>query len=115
MASDYRMRFGLAKARIGASASDENVSPMFVLAMVGIPIVATTFLLPASLVLPALNVGGLAAAAAVALFAWRAGPVYDRQRITVWDVSGACTLIGIGAGVFSDPHAILELQSMTAP
>ena len=115
MASGYRMRFGLAKARVSASTSDASVSSTFVLAMVGIPILAMIFLLPAPLVLPVLNVGGLAAAGAVALFAWRVAPISNQQRITVWDVSGACALIGIAAGIFSDPHAILKLQVMMAP
>lgn len=104
MASGYR-----------TSASDESIPLAFVLAMFGIPTVAMVFLLPAVLILPLINVGGLAAAAAAALFAWRAGPICDRQRITAWDVSGACALLGIAAGIFSDPHAILSLQLVMAP
>jgi hypothetical protein len=72
------------------------------------------WLLPAPLILPVLSVSLLAAAAAVALIAWRR-PRPHQSQLGYWDVAGAVTFIGIAAALLSEPDQVLPLLEGTRP
>jgi len=65
--------------------------------------------LPAHLVLPAVSLVAIGCAAVTASCAWLAGASRGGEAVTVWDVSGALALIGIAAGMLSEPDQALQL------
>jgi hypothetical protein len=70
---------------------------------------------PAALLLPVASVGLLAAAGAVAFVAYRR-PEPQAGRVTYWDVTGALTLAGICAALFSEPDQVIPLiESASRP
>jgi hypothetical protein len=91
----------------------EAVDPdgMFaLLVLAGVALVlGAAILVPVPLILPLVSLAALAAAAVVALFAWRTGAQCHTRRMSAWDVAGAFALIGFGAGMISDPTHVLHL------
>jgi threonine/homoserine/homoserine lactone efflux protein len=73
------------------------------------PIALIAILVPRPLVLPVLCVAAIAAAAVCALYAWARGVSKRGDTLTVWDVAGACALIGCGAAMLSEPENVLNL------
>jgi membrane protease YdiL (CAAX protease family) len=88
-----------------------------VFAAAAAPLVMLKLLVPAPGVLPALSMVSIGSAAVVALFAWSTLSKRDRDHVTLWDVSGACALIGIAAGILSQPEHVIEFLGLasTAP
>jgi hypothetical protein len=72
------------------------------------PLFAIAALVPRPLVLPAVSLTAIAAAAAVALVAWRLSARRNGGTLTLWDVAGACALIGCAAGMLSEPELVLR-------
>lgn len=70
---------------------------------------------PAALLLPVASLGLLAAAAAIALLAHRRDEPQG-GTVTYWDVTGALTLAGICAALFSEPDQVIPLiESASRP
>lgn len=70
---------------------------------------------PAPLLLPAASIALLASAVVVAVLAWRL-PKPRADGVTYWDVSGALTLAGICAALFSEPDQVIPLiESASRP
>ena len=85
-------------------------------ALTGVVIVGLITLLwltPPPLLLPALSLYAIACAATVAMFAWRSRAPRHGRGVTAWDVSGACVLAGIAAGMLSEPDAVVQLLGLT--
>lgn len=65
--------------------------------------------LPSNLLLPA--IAGLAFAAALVATAvgWMTRTPRNAAAATIWDFAGACVLIGVAAGAFSESVQVLQL------
>jgi hypothetical protein len=59
--------------------------------------------------MPAIAAVSTAMAAGVGTTAWLAHAAPHGEHVTLWDYAGACTLIGIAAGTFSQPHHVAQL------
>jgi hypothetical protein len=75
---------------------------------------ASLWLLPRPLILPAISVLLLAAAAGIAFIAWRR-PKPHQSQLTYWDLAGAVTFIGIAAALLSEPDQALPLLEGSRP
>jgi hypothetical protein len=76
---------------------------------------ALVWLVPVPVLLPVLAPIVLALAGGLALIAWCAGSRRDTSSVNLWDVAGACALVGFAAGVFSDPEDVLYLFESAPP
>lgn len=77
-------------------------------AIAAIPLVAVIAHLPLSLLLPGIAALALASAAFAAALGWLVQAPRGGARVTIFDFAGACLLIGIAAGSFSDPHRVSQ-------
>ena len=91
-----------------------NITLAFLLSTAAVPPLICVLLVPKLLILPALSIVAIASAGLVALFAWWAVAQSEGDRITFWDVSGTCALIGFAAGMLSEPEHVVELLSLQA-
>lgn len=71
------------------------------------PLFLVAALVPRALVLPSVALAALAAAAAVSFVAWWSNARRHSETITLWDIAGACTLIGCAAAMLSEPETII--------
>ena len=71
-------------------------------------LLGSAWTLPSQLVLPTVCLAALAAAGAVALFAWR-GRARDHRHPNYWDVAGALTFVGLCAAMLSEPDQVWPL------
>jgi len=101
-----RPRHGLASARTASTVRTHLVMAAMV-ASAAIPLLLLAAVLPRGLVLPTLSVVLLTAAAILALIAWRTGAMRRSEKITLWDLCGACAFIGFAAAILSKPENIL--------
>ena len=79
------------------------------IATAAIPLLVIASLVPPPLVMPVLSIVSIVNAGLIGLFAWCSGAERVGDRITAWDVSGACAFIGLAAGMFSEPEHVLQL------
>jgi uncharacterized membrane protein YfcA len=73
-----------------------------------IPAVALAAHLPSDLLLPAVAALALVVAALAATIGWIARTRRDAATVTIWDLAGACVLIGVAAGAFSEPDQVMQ-------
>jgi hypothetical protein len=106
-------RAGQGLAGIGA-ALRAHVAGAVIAAAAAAPLSVICYLVPARLVLPLLSISFLTAGGALALIAWWVGSDRHANQITVWDLAGACTLLGCGAGILSTPADVLAAFGLTA-
>ena len=85
-----------------------HATATIMLATAAIPVLAIAALVPPALVLPVFSTVSIASAGLVALFAWCSGAGRSGDRITAWDISGACAFIGVAAGMFSKPEHVVQ-------
>jgi len=78
-------------------------------AIMAIPAVLWIGSLPAQLHLPGLAITAMIAAAAAAVLAWLTRTDRRASEATLWDFAGACVLVGVAAGMFSDPEHVSQL------
>lgn len=97
-----------ARGSVVAVATKPPVTLALLLAGAAIPLLTIALFLPRPIVLPAVSLMSTAAAALAAVFAWWAVSEHDRDRITLWDLAGACALIGFAAGMLSRPELVVE-------
>jgi hypothetical protein len=72
--------------------------------------VASLWLLPRPLILPALSVLLLG----IAFVAWRR-PKPHQSQLSYWDLAGAVTFVGIAAALLSEPDQALPLMEGSRP
>jgi hypothetical protein len=101
-----RPRLGLAYAGI-ASALRPHAAMGGVAALAATPLLLLSAVVPLGLILPVLSLVFLAVAAVLALVAWRRQAQRASDKITVWDLCGACAFIGFAAAILSKPENIL--------
>lgn len=65
--------------------------------------------LPSSLLLPALAAFAFVAAGLAAALGILTRTARNAATVTIWDVAGACVLIGIAAGAFSESVYVSQL------
>src|SRR5262245_37789059 len=71
--------------------------------------VLLVWLVPPPLVLPALGLVSFTAAVVIALFAYCSGADRHADGMTLLDMAGAFALIGVAAGMLSEPEHIVQL------
>src|SRR5687767_10905354 len=103
------------QSRAGTQAAQVTISnaglAAFFLALT-FPYVVSLLLIEAPLMLASLSAFSLASAALVALAAWGAASQHDCAHITLWDVSGVYTCIGLAAAMLSDPGQVIEFWAL---
>lgn len=104
--SRSRPRHGSAYGALAASVRPHAMVAGMV-ASVAVPSFAIAVMVPRNLVLPTLSLALLAGAAVLALIAWRAGVKRHAEKVTLWDVCGACAFIGFATAILSKPENIL--------
>jgi hypothetical protein len=82
------------------------------MATAAIPVLVIALFVPPSLVLPMLSIVAIVNSGVVALFAWCSGAEHSGDRITAWDVSGACAFIGFAAGTLSKPEHVVQFFAL---
>jgi hypothetical protein len=78
-------------------------------AIAGIPAVLLASQLPVNLLLPAIAALAFTAAALAAVAGWMAHTPRNAATVTIWDIAGACVLIGIAAGALSESAYVSQL------
>jgi len=78
------------------------------------PLFIVAILVPRALFLPSVALVALAAAAAASLVAWWARARRHGETITLWDIAGACALIGCAAAMLSEPDAVITTIGKTS-
>ena len=73
------------------------IAPLFLFATLFSPV----------LVLPLYSAAAIGIAAIIALYAYLSGEVSNADRLTAWDVAGGFALIGVAAGIFSEPAHLI--------
>jgi ABC-type Fe3+-siderophore transport system permease subunit len=109
----YERPRAIAKAQVAFDPS--TASGTILLIATGAALFAAINLVPPPLLLPVLAVVSIAVAAVVAILGWWLGVTRDRKAPILWDIAGACLLIGIAAGVFSDAHQATEAIASLLP
>jgi hypothetical protein len=82
--------------------------PLFA-AVVALPAALAARHVPHDLLLPAIAAFALVAAAAAALVGLLTRTPKKSAAVTIWDFAGACVLIGVTAGAFSEPVQVSQL------
>jgi multidrug transporter EmrE-like cation transporter len=78
-------------------------------AITAVPAVLGARHLPPDLLLPAIAAFALVAAAAAALAGLLTRAPQKSVAVTIWDFAGACVLIGVAAGAFSESVQVSQL------
>jgi len=85
-------------------------------AIAALPAVLMAAHLPPALLLPAIAAFACATAALAAALGWVTRAGRQSATVTIWDFAGACLLIGITAGAFSESVQVSQLFGVaTAP
>ncbi len=103
------MRRGLARGTSQRLTWLASIDVPLVAAIAAMPAVVMAAHLPSSLLLPALAAFAFVAAALAAVLGILTRTARSAATVTIWDVSGACVLIGVAAGVFSEPVQVSQL------
>ncbi len=93
---------------------EPHTSFMILAVAAAVPALVLVWLVPFTLLLPALSLVSLATAAAAALIAWWTHANPRTGHINVWDIAGACAFIGFAAGMISQPEQVLSLFGYAA-
>jgi hypothetical protein len=59
--------------------------------------------------LPVLGIAAMAAGGVVALLGWGRGERWDKDHISLWDISGALVFLGCAASMLSEPENVLQM------
>ena len=87
-------------------------------ALIGGGVVAaavTLSLVPPPLLVPAFSLIAFAGAALAGGVGWFANAKRHGHHVTTWDVAGACTFLGIAAGMLSEPASVMQLLGLATP
>jgi hypothetical protein len=88
-----------------------------VAACMALPLVLVAAHVPSHLLLPGVALLAFSLAAIAAAGGWLLRAERGGDQVTIFDLAGACVLIGIAAGVFSEPNQVSQFfgAAMTAP
>jgi hypothetical protein len=86
-----------------------SIDVPLVAAIAALPAVLIAARLPSDLLLPAIAAFAFVVAAATAVTALLTRTPRDSAAVTIWDFAGACVLIGIAAGAFSESAHVSQL------
>jgi hypothetical protein len=78
-------------------------------AIAALPAVLLAAHLPSNLLMPAIATFALVVAAATTVAGLLTRTPRNAASVTIWDFAGACLLIGIAAGVFSESVEVSQL------
>ncbi len=98
---------GRPAAAAGSIQSQSEAIELIVVTAATLVIVAA-WLLPAPLVLPSISIAALSFAGLVTLVAWRLKVSRNAYRLDAWDAAGIFALVGFGAGMLSEPQAVVQ-------
>ncbi len=86
-------------------------------AIAAMPAVVLAAHVPPDLLMPAMAVLAFTTALVAAVVGWSARAARQAASVTIWDFAGACVLIGIAAGAFSESVQVSQLLGIatTAP
>ena len=107
-----RSRQRLAHAGIGA-ACRSHAAIAGIAAVEALPLILVAYLVPPALVLPILSIALLTTAGVLALIAWYIRSDRNANKMTVWDLAGACAFIGFAAGILGTPENVLAAFAIT--
>lgn len=93
-----------ADLRIGESSFDLPLAA----AIAAMPLVLIVAYVPREALLPAVAALAFATAALTATLGWTMRASARAGTITIWDLSGACALVGVAAGIFSEPLQVAQ-------
>jgi predicted permease len=89
-----------------------SLQPLGILALLSVLIAVPAFLiirvLELGLVLPALSILLFAEAAIAAIVARSIHVHKNSEKVTVWDIAGAFTMMGCAAAIFSEPDQVAQ-------
>ena len=77
------------------------------------PLMLAIALVPPAAVLPTISFAALGLAALVAGFAWWRKANRHGQTVTLWDVAGACVLVGCAAAMLTEPDNLMQVFGQT--
>jgi hypothetical protein len=103
------MKRGLARSAPDRLTRLSSIDVPLVAAIAAMPAVILAAHLPAGLLLPAIAAFAFAIAAIAAMLGVLTRTARDAATVTIWDFAGACLLIGIAAGAFSEPVQVSQL------
>ena len=83
-------------------------------AIAALPAVLIAAHLPSNLLMPAIAAFALVVAAATAVAGLLTRTPRNATTVTIWDFAGACLLIGIAAGAFSESVQVSQLFGVAA-
>jgi 4-hydroxybenzoate polyprenyltransferase len=80
--------------------------PLLAIATLTLPI---AWIVPGELWLPSICIAALGLAGIATATAWTLKRDDDEANVNFWDFAGVLALIGFGAGMLSDPQAVVQL------
>lgn len=86
-----------------------SIDVPLIAAIAALPAVLLAAHLPSNLLMPAIAAFALVIAAATAVAGLLTRTPRNAATVTIWDFAGACLLIGIVAGAFSESVQVSEL------
>jgi hypothetical protein len=86
-----------------------SIDVPLVAALAAMPAVLLAAHLPSSLLLPAIAALAFGLTAVAATAGWLTRTPRNAATVTIWDFAGACLLIGITAGAFSESVQVSQL------
>ena len=96
-----------------AAACHPHAAIAAIVAVEALPLILVAYLVPPALVLPVLSIALLTTAGVLALIAWYIRSDRNANKMTVWDLAGACAFIGFAAGILSTPENVLAAFAIT--
>jgi len=104
---DRRILRGMGRRAIVA------IHPQLALAMLALLVAASIVLamavVPRAVVLPVLGAVAIALGLALGGIAWLRKATRRAATVTLWDVAGACVLIGCAAAMLAQPENVLQV------
>ena len=79
-----------------------------VVALAAMPLVLIVAHVPSNLLLPAIAALAFAIAALTAAIGWTMRSDRNAGSVTIWDFAGACTFVGVAAGMFCEPLQVAQ-------
>ena len=94
----------------GAGPSQSTVIQLMLAAITTL-MIPMSFLVPTELVLPSISIAALSLAVIIAFVAWylKAAEGKEKSSVNLRDAAGVLALIGFGAGMVSEPEAVMQL------
>ena len=102
------MSSGIPGRNAGPARRPLAIDVPLVAALAAMPLIVIAANLPSPLLLPGISALAFVAAAVAATAGSLMQAEQSVDKVTIFDFAGACVLIGIAAGMFSDPHRVSQ-------